>query len=164
MLVLDVKRGLVGGFKPVTWWSRLKIADGNNRFKGDESLARVLFTLTNPHQLPVSKLPLTQEHKYHPIFCMASRGPRFGIAVTTYGDLAIRDMRNESRKSSTAMGVSYGNDTGVRWRVVFTGAECSTVKGTELFKFTRDTSGFVMRQETRCDSRQMESSANGMDR
>jgi hypothetical protein len=136
MLVLDTKGNIFGGFTPVKWESRLKIADGNNRFKGDESLMSFLFTLKNPHNLPARKFPLIQEHKDFTIFCNTSGGPEFGMGANGYGDLAIRGTCNESTKSSTALGGSYVNDTGLKCRMVFTGAEHFTVKEIEIFEIT----------------------------
>jgi hypothetical protein len=134
MLVLDTTGNIFGGFTPVKWESRSKIGDGNNRFKGDESLMSFLFTLKNPHNLPARKFPLIEEEKEYAIFCNASGGPEFGVGANGYGDLAIRGVCNQSRKSSTALGGAYVNDTGLKWQVMFTGAEVFTVKEIEMFE------------------------------
>jgi hypothetical protein len=43
---------------------------------------------------------------------------------------------NQSTKNSTALGGSYVNDTGLKWQVVFMGAECFAVKEIEMLEIT----------------------------
>jgi hypothetical protein len=57
-LIADTKGNVFGGFTPVKWESGQK-----GKWKGDDSLRSFLFTLRNPHGVPVRKFSFVDSYQ-----------------------------------------------------------------------------------------------------
>jgi hypothetical protein len=128
-VILDTKGNIFGGFTPVEWESQVWSEDGSN-FKADDSQKSFLFTLKNPHNIPARRFALKAGMKHQAIKCDSRRGPYFGL------DIAVHDNCNANTDSSTYLGSSYTNDTGLDRNVVFTGSSKFQVKEIEVFEIT----------------------------
>jgi hypothetical protein len=131
-VILDTRGNIFGGFTPVKWESRVwnsKWDNENNCKKADNSLKSFLFTLKNPHNIPVRRFVLKAEEKKRAIWCDSKDGPRFcGIFIS--------DNCNANTRSHTWLGFSYTNDTGLEEVMVFTGSNRLQVKEIEVFEIT----------------------------
>jgi hypothetical protein len=132
-VILDTKGNIFGGFTPVEW-------DSNSDWKADDSQKSFVFTLKNPHNIPARRFALKAEWKHQAIICNSERGPCFGS-----GDMAVSDNCNGNIFSwfsdnyifsSTRLGETYTNDTGLDEFVVFTGSRDFRVKEIEVFEIT----------------------------
>jgi hypothetical protein len=103
-VIRDANGNVFGGYTPLTWESRERIADGSNRYKADDTLRSWVFTLQNPHNIDPRKFVLESDGNRQAIFCGCSGGPEFGIGCDGFGDIAIRDRCNEVGSSSTSFG------------------------------------------------------------
>jgi hypothetical protein len=131
-VILDTKGNVFGGFTPVEWGS------GNGRWKADDSQKSFLFTLKNPHNIPARRFALKAEEKWRAIWCDSGRGPCFGGEFFHCGwcDIAVSDNCNAGTRSSTSLGFSYTNDTGLDKKIVFTGSFHFQVSEIEVFRIT----------------------------
>jgi hypothetical protein len=125
-LIEDRNGNIFGGFTPVAWESRTQPPYP----KADPSLKGFLFSLKNPHNLPVTKFALRDEMKDRAIVCDSSYGPR-------WPDLTVVDACNGCRaRNATSLGNSYANPTGLDGESVFTGATNFIVAKIEVFMIT----------------------------
>jgi hypothetical protein len=129
-VILDMDGNIFGGFTPVKWeslvWNR-KNGSESNCLKSDPSLKSFIFTLKNPHNVPVRRFALNTEKKNEAIGCDSERGPDFNdLAVRSYGPFG----------SFGSFGLSYTNDTGLHGETFFTGSENFQVKEVEVFEIT----------------------------
>jgi hypothetical protein len=125
-VILDTEGNIFGGFTPVKWESGWKL-------KADDSLKSFLFTLKNPHNIPARKFALKAEMKHQAIYCGSGCGPIFG---GDYPDIRVYDNCNANTNSSTSLGYSYTNNTGLADTIVFTGSRDFKVKEIEVFEIT----------------------------
>jgi hypothetical protein len=67
---LDTEGSIFGGFTPVEWeWEWELEWNSNSCWKADDNLRSFLFTLKNPHNIPVRRFALRSEKKYQAILC-----------------------------------------------------------------------------------------------
>jgi hypothetical protein len=128
-VILDTEGNIFGGFTPVEWESRTS----SPWCKADDSQKSFLFTLKNPHNIPARRFALKAKKKSEAIYCDSGAGPIFGGYPC---DIYVSDDCNANTRSSTSLGISYTNDTGLDARVVFTGSENFRVKEIEVFEIT----------------------------
>jgi hypothetical protein len=126
-VILDTEGNIFGGFTPLKWESP---TSGCN--KVDDSLRSFLFTLTNPHNIPVRRFMLKAEKKQYAIICNSNFGPIFGYGY----DIGVCDNCNANTRSHTVLGNSYTNDTGLDKFIVFTGSQYFQVAEIEVFEIT----------------------------
>jgi hypothetical protein len=116
----------------VKWESRVwngKYGHQDNCYKADNSQKSFLFTLKNPRNISARRFALKAERKHLAICCSSTWGPYFcGIAVS--------DNCNANTNSSTWVGTSYTNDTGLDREVIFGGSEYFQVEEIEVFEIT----------------------------
>jgi hypothetical protein len=130
-VILDTKGNVFGGFTPVKWESRKwngKLGSEENRWKADDSLRSFLFTLKNPHNIPARRFALKAQQKWRALWCGSIWGPHFS-------DIVVSDDCNATN-SSTSLGFTYTNDTGLAGYTVFTGSNKFQVKEIEVFEIT----------------------------
>jgi hypothetical protein len=124
-VILDTNGNIFGGFTPMKWES-----DNWGIRKGDPSLKGFLFTLTNPHKVPLRRFVLKAEKKEYAIRCDSRWGPIFC-------DIVVCDTCNANTKSySSHFGNRYVNDTRLVGKAFFTGSGNFEVKETEVFEIT----------------------------
>jgi hypothetical protein len=126
-VILDTDGNIFGGFTPVKWESRMVTGDGTNCYKADQSLKSFLFTLKNPHNVPVRRFTLMPQKKDKAMFCDSGLGPCFS-------DIDVSDDCNAYTVSWTEFGRSYTNATGVDGEMFFTGSKYFQVKEIEVFE------------------------------
>jgi hypothetical protein len=125
-LVMSTDDWVFGGYTPVPWNSR-------NSHASDPDLESFLFTITNPHGLAPQIFPLQAPETA--IHDRANLGPSFGSnAQTGCNDLRVFNQCNRNHGSSSQLGGSYVNDTGLAGNTVFTGEYNFTVKELEVFE------------------------------
>jgi hypothetical protein len=112
-LIADTDGNIFDSITPVKW-------ESSEKWKGDNSLRSFLFTLTNPHRVPLGKFALRAEQKQYAV-----------------GYNPVDDNYNQNRHSYTRMwnwrsNSAYANDTDIK--SIFMGAEYFTVKEVEVFK------------------------------
>jgi hypothetical protein len=115
----------------VEWESRVWNGDGSNCWKADDSQKSFLFTLKNPRNIPARRFALKATEKWRAIRCNSECGPIFGG-----GDIAVSGNCNANINSSTSLGSSYTNDTGLDRYIVFTGSLYFRVKEIKVFEIT----------------------------
>jgi hypothetical protein len=123
-VILDTKGNIFGGFTPVEWESPPQYKP-----KADDSEKSFLFTLKNPHNIAPRRFALRPAEKQRAIVCDSKWGPDFY-------DLGVSDNCNANTDSSTSLGDTYSNDTGLDGRTVFTGWHYFQVKEIEVFEIT----------------------------
>jgi uncharacterized protein YdcH (DUF465 family) len=132
-VILDTKGNIFGGFTPVEWESRVwngQYGNENNTRKADDSQKTFIFTLKNPHNIPVRRFALKAQEKYRAIVCDSEEGPWFNFAIR------IRDNCDLRADNFGCLGTGYTNDTGLDDEIVFTGSECFQVEEIEVFEIT----------------------------
>jgi hypothetical protein len=135
-MILDTKGNIFGGFTPVKWESRVwnrKTGNDDNCFKPDDSLKSFVFTLKNPHNISARRFGLKSEMKHQAILCDSDRGPIFGYYPS---NIYVCDNCSTNTFSSTFLGRTYTNDTGLNNDIVFTGSSNFRVKEIEVFRIT----------------------------
>jgi hypothetical protein len=110
---LDTGGNVFGGFTPLQWESRT-----SDSWKCDDSLKSFVFTLKNPHNIPARKFALKAEKKQQAV-------RRFWI-----------DDCNANTDSSTSLGHTDTNDTGLDRNIIFTGSFHFHVREIEVFEIT----------------------------
>jgi hypothetical protein len=138
-VVLDTRRYIFGGFTPVEWEARKwkgEHEDNSHCLKADPSQKSFLFTLTNPHNIPARRFALKAEKRLQAIDCDSKCGPVFG---GIFSDIGVRDNCNAHTLSSTSLGFSYTNDTGLNEITFITGSGYVQVKEIEVFEITHET-------------------------
>jgi hypothetical protein len=132
-VILDTDGNVFGGFTPLEWesreWNR-GYGNEDSRCKADGSLRSFLFTLKNPHNIPVRRFALQAGEKGLAIDCGSRSGPCFGY------DIVVSDNCNANTRSRTLLGTVYTNDTGLHWNTVFTGSRYFQVMDIEVFEIT----------------------------
>jgi hypothetical protein len=122
-VILDMKGNIFGGFTPVRW-------DSTTGWKVDPSQKSFIFTLKNPHNVPVRRFALSADKKGHAIYCYSDYGPHFR-------DMSVQDNCNANTSSSTRyFGLSYTNDTGRNGERFFTDLPYFQVKEIEVFEIS----------------------------
>jgi hypothetical protein len=121
-VILDTNGNVFGGFTPVEW-------DSTSSWKADDSLRSFLFTLKNPHNIPAMRFTLNAQRKRLAIQCDSKWGPCFC-------DIRVSDDCNTNTHTSTFLGTTYTNDTGLNGRTVLTGSLQFQVKEIEVFEIT----------------------------
>jgi hypothetical protein len=119
-IILTTKDFIFGGFSSLTW-------DSSNQWKVDNARKGFVFSVRNPHNIADKKFSLT--NPTYTIYCSSSCGPRFGFG----DDIYVGNDCNNTTNSSTNLGVSYANDTGIAGNQFFTGEYNFTVKEIEVF-------------------------------
>jgi hypothetical protein len=122
-LILTTKGFIFGGFTPIAWNSK-------NEWGQDKSQQSFLFSIKNARNSEPKSFPLVNSKCT--ILCHPSYGPTFGGGA----DIGLRDRCNENTNSSTNLGGSYRNDTGLDGKQVFTGEQYFQVKDIEVFSIT----------------------------
>jgi hypothetical protein len=123
-VILDTKGNIFGGFTPTEW-------DSSGGWKADDSLKSFLFTLKNPHNIPMKRFALRPGMRHRAIDCSSKWGPIFGKDIVVHTDC------NTNYNSYTHLGnLSYTNDTGLDNEIVFTGGKNFKVKEIEVFEIT----------------------------
>jgi hypothetical protein len=117
-IILTTAGYIFGGFTPIAW-------DSSNTYKADNTAKSFVFSLKNPRNTEPKIFPLSNASSA--IYCHPSDGPRFG------NDIDVADSCNENTYSSTNLGCSYTNDTGIDGNQVFTGERNFQVKEIEVF-------------------------------
>jgi hypothetical protein len=107
--------------------------ESNAKSKLDESMKSFLFTLKNPHNIPARRFALKAEQKHQAIECDSGCGPGFGSGPC---DMAVSNDCNANTSSSTSLGYSYTNETGLDADVVLTGSYNFQVEEIEVFEIT----------------------------
>jgi hypothetical protein len=131
-LIQDTEGNIFGGFTPVEWDWNMRGQWKFPYWKADPSSKSFLFTLKNPHNFPARKFRLKAEKQNQAILCSCSYGPCFW-------DISVSDNCNANAASSSFLGRSYVNDTGLDGNTVLTGSENFTVKEIEVFEITNST-------------------------
>jgi hypothetical protein len=121
--ILTTKGFIFGGFTPISW-------DSSNAYKQDTSQQSFLFSIKNPHKSEPRSFPLV--NSTYAICCYSSYGPTFGGGT----DLYVANRCNNNTSSSTYLGYSYRNDTGLNNAQVFTGEQHFQVQEIEVFSIT----------------------------
>jgi hypothetical protein len=124
MVVLSDRGWIFGGYTPRTWTSR-------GIWVGDSGLNSFLFTIKNPHN--ISPRIFKQIQEINEIYGGLGYGPIFGGGH----DLHIGDRCNASRASSSNLGSTYTNDTGIPGTAVLAGEQTFIVKEIEIFEVKR---------------------------
>jgi hypothetical protein len=123
---LDTHGNVFGGFTPLEWQS-----PPGEKWKCDDSLKSVLFTLNNPHNIVARKFTLEANLKQYAISCHSGCGPSFDRS--SYG-LHVFNNCNANPDSYTYLDGRYDNDTGLDWHTVFTGSKNFQVREIEVFE------------------------------
>jgi hypothetical protein len=122
-MILTTKAFIFGGFAPIA-------RDSSGSYKADNSQQRCLFSVKDSQNSAPRSFPLVNSS--NALSCFSSYRPIFGGGH----DLFLADACNENTKSSTNLGGSYRNDTGLNGNQVFTGESHSQVKEIEVFLVT----------------------------
>lgn len=120
LTVIQSKDGgyLFGGYRFVSWQSEGSYStDTNNPF---------LFTLTNPHDIPPTKYPVTEVR--YAIVCNKIYGPVFGG-----GDLYVQTLRNGNQNGTINFPHSYEDTTG-KGTATFTGSNTFQTSEIEVYR------------------------------
>jgi hypothetical protein len=131
-LIEDTEGNIFGGFTPLKWeprWPRSS-KDSSNCPKADPSLKGFVFTVKNPHTLPLRRFALLAEANNRAITCDSPWGPRFAGAISVFSNY------NANSRSFTSLGRVYANNTGLERNTVLTGSSFFTVKEIEVFEIT----------------------------
>jgi len=113
---------LFGGYTTVSW-------NQSGRFVQDSQ--SFLFTLTNPHNIPPTKYPISNAGTDNAIYCSSDYGPTFGGGH----DIYIASFANTNTGNYCNFPSSYQDTTG-RGNATFTGQRNGwTVSDIEVFGF-----------------------------
>jgi hypothetical protein len=96
----------------------------------DKSLKSFVFTLKNPHNIPVGRFPLKAEKRHEAIYCRSSRGPCF------YGLSVCDNCNSNSGNWAGVWDDGYTNDIGLRGSTLFAGSSYFQVQEIEVFEIT----------------------------
>jgi hypothetical protein len=89
MHILDTEDDIFDGFMSVKWESRVcneKNEGKDNCYKRDDSLWNFLFTMKNPHGVPLWKFTLKKETKKLAIYCNSEEGPAFRYDIGVFNN------------------------------------------------------------------------------
>jgi hypothetical protein len=124
LTVIETTKGFIfGGFTPVAW-------DSSSSQKSDSTRKTFLFTVKNPRGSEERKFVMKSSE--NAIYCPNSYGPTFGGGH----DIYVANGCNGNTSSSTNLGSTFNNDTGIHSQHVFTGESTFTVKEIEVFEIT----------------------------
>jgi hypothetical protein len=124
-IILTTKGFIFGGFTPVAWES-----PKSGQYKPDSTQKSFVFSLKNARNSEARKFSISNSPQA--IDCNSSYGPIFGSGH----DINLASGCNGNNSCWTNLGGSYMNDTGIDGKQVFTGEQCFTVKGIEIFSIS----------------------------
>jgi hypothetical protein len=110
-----------------------KGGDENRTFKAANDQRSFLFRLKNPHNVGARRFALKAGMKHGAICCSSDWGPVFGGGNS---DIAISGRHHRNMESSSGIGNSCTNDTGLDANTFFTGSWNFKVKEIEVFERT----------------------------
>jgi hypothetical protein len=117
---------IFGGYTALVW-------NSSTQWTSDRKRKSFLFTIKNPHGLPPRTFPLGRDGRANAIYNQSTYGPLFGSGH----DLCIHNQCNAFNSSSTNLGYSYTNDSGIPGNSVLTGAANFVVEEIEVFEITQ---------------------------
>jgi hypothetical protein len=123
-MILDTEGDIFGGYNPVKWNNPDSIDVWASAIGTEKSF---IFTLTNPHNIPMRKFPVKYEMSYRAIKYTRAERPAFGEDLVFYGTSVIK------AEGFSVLGSHYVNDSGVKGDEVLTGSKNFKIKEIEIF-------------------------------